>query len=152
MYFGTENCTGRVADFQKSFKGRWWWLCGTLGWVSLRPLGDALKSLCTPIAGVLCTGVIFPLRPEVVDFRLMQLKPAQVLSKRQSKHCSAFGIATCAESGLAEIHAFSAKLVILDTCSSCATVSRLVLAQNTGDKCSVCVRPRVSIGNLPVYH
>lgn len=54
-----------------------------------------MRSLCITTAGGVCIRVIFTLRPNMVAFWLMQMKPAQVLSKLPSKHCSAFGTATC---------------------------------------------------------
>lgn len=107
--------------------------------------------VCALYYSCLCTRGTHPLTPEVADFRPMQMKPGQVLSKPQSEHCLGFGTATYAECGLTEMHTLSAKLITLDTCSSHARVAHLVLAQNTGDKCSVYVDLCISVGNLPVY-
>lgn len=152
VYFGIESCTGRGADFQKLFKGSWWWLRYLR---SLRPLQDALKSLWSahPVAGGLCARVVFPLRPEVLHFRLMQMKAAQVLSKLWSKHCSELGIATCAEPAFQGVHTLSEELFTWDMCSSHATVPAWfwLRTQVTSAVC-VWVRNCASVGNSPVCH
>lgn len=153
MCFGVENCTGRGADFQKLFKGRWWWL----RYLSrrLRPLQRALKSLWShTLLQLVSVPGNFPSEAKGGAF---QMKPAQVLSKLWSKRCSEFGIAACAEPGLTTMHTLSAKLLIWDMCSSHATVSSwfCLKTQVTSARCMcvcVCVCTTVSAGNFPVYH
>lgn len=105
VYFGVESCTGRGADFQKLFKGSWWF-------EKLEAPARFIKEplVCTPYCRWSLYRGNFPSEVGVVHFRLMQVKPAQVLSKLWSKHCSDLGIAACAEPGFKGAHTLSAKL------------------------------------------
>lgn len=116
VYFGIENCTGRSADFQKLFKGRWRWLRYLRGVEAFEAPAKRAFSLHTLLQGSLCQGS-FPSEARGGRF---QADAAE--TSPGDPNIAQFGIATCAEPGLTGMPTLSAKLFIWDMCSSHAIV------------------------------